>query len=189
MKWFYFAFHWILMRWSIFWCLLSIYAFFFFFTDESFIRTRQDVSTPFPFIQKVEHFKYINFSLQQNFFQSGPRNCLSLQDSRFSNTYAPITAKRAYCEESRVENREHRPTDKRGLQVCSEPGWSALGQDRTKGRPPPCALSPSEPPAQGRCRHTAMQTLTHRWPKDHTPSKHSLRTPIPAQASHCVSGD
>ena len=71
-------------------------CFLFFFTDESFIRTRQDVSTPFPFIQKVEHFKYINFSLQQNFFQSGPRNCLSLQDSRFSNTYAPITAKRAY---------------------------------------------------------------------------------------------
>ena len=67
------------------------------FTDESFIQTRQNVSTLFPFIQKVEHFKYINnFSLQQNFFQSGPRNCFALQDSRFNNTYAPITAKRAY---------------------------------------------------------------------------------------------
>ena len=40
-------------------------------------------------MQKVEHFKYINFSLQQNFFQSGPRNCFVLQDSHFNNTYAP----------------------------------------------------------------------------------------------------
>ena len=74
------------------------------FTDESFIQTRQNVSTLFPFIQKVEHFKYINFSLQQNFFQSGPRNCFALQDSRFNNTYAPITAKRAYCKENTEEN-------------------------------------------------------------------------------------
>ena len=35
----------------------------------------KNVSTLFPFIQKVEHFKYISFSLlQQNSFQSGARN-------------------------------------------------------------------------------------------------------------------
>ena len=57
----------------------------------------RDISTLFPSLRKVERFKQMTFSLfQQNFLQSGPRNCLSLQDSHFSNTYAPITAKRAY---------------------------------------------------------------------------------------------